>query len=605
MPDCSHFTQHNGKHNGQDECFQQHEDNKLLDQDLPRVTVLATGGTIAGQTNDSELTGAYRAGVLSIEELLAAVPMLSKVARIQAEQVANIDSKDMTIDLWEKLVIHVPSSVEDLVDETAIQALAAQIATTRQIYASSNSSNPAAITVSTKLEFKGQPFHQESNIYGLVTLQTPSIRRSSTENGSSSLSRVPIDLICVVDQSASMSGAKMILLKQTLMYITEQLTDLDRLAIISFDDHAYDRSHGLKRMNENNKHILNMVINDDIEDGFSTYIGCGLEMGVEMFRRRQTKNPISALFLLTDGQDDEVHDYSHVIRRLPEDVVCHTFGYGSDHEADLLVQLTEQGNGGTFTYIDKHEAVGPAFAMALAGLLTCVAQNIRINLEFNGEYKVIHADSIYKYEPERLPSSKITFKLNDLNADEKRNLVFQLYVPKVKNKSSSEYHYREQQQSVSNHVIGQVSVRYVDPKSGRTLTTIPVPFHLIRASNLSSEHLRVSYTIDLQRNRIETALALKRAMTEQNYSRSLALLKNQVENIKTSVSARDPFCQQLIKDLEHRYPTERDYRSAHYNAYMQHATERGTYSTATNSSSQIYESVHQQNQRARYQRRYT
>ncbi|CAF3613243.1 unnamed protein product [Rotaria sp. Silwood1] len=406
----------------------------------------------------------------------------------------------------------VPSSVEDLVDETAIQALAAQIATTRQIYASSNSSNPAAITVSTKLEFKGQPFHQESNIYGLVTLQTPSIRRSS------SLSRVPIDLVCVVDQSASMSGAKMILLKQTLMYITEQLTDLDRLAIISFDDHAYDRSHGLKRMNENNKRKLNMVINDDIEDGFSTYIGCGLEMGIEMFRRRQTKNPISALFLLTDGQDDEVHDYSHVIRRLPEDVVCHTFGYGSDHEADLLVQLTEQGNGGTFTYIDKHEAVGPAFAMALAG---------------------------------------------------------------------------------------QVSVRYVDPKSGRTLTTIPVPFHLIRASNLSSEHLRVSYTIDLQRNRIETALALKRAMTEQNYSRSLALLKNQVENIKTSVSARDPFCQQLIKDLEHRYPTERDYRSAHYNAYMQHATERGTYSTATNSSSQIYESVHQQNQRARYQRRYT
>jgi hypothetical protein len=36
---------------------------------------------------------------------------------------------------------------------------------------------------------------------------------------------------------------------------------------------------------------------------------------------------------------------------LPEGVQCHTFGYGPDHAASLLVQLAEKGNGGTFTYI--------------------------------------------------------------------------------------------------------------------------------------------------------------------------------------------------------------------------------------------------------------
>ena len=85
-----------------------------------------------------------------------------------------------------------------------------------------------------------------SNIYGLVTLQA----NSRGHHSSSSSSRVPIDLICVVDQSASMSGAKMILLKETLTYIMEQLTDRDRLAIVSFDTYAYDRSHGLKQMTE-------------------------------------------------------------------------------------------------------------------------------------------------------------------------------------------------------------------------------------------------------------------------------------------------------------------------------------------------------------------
>ena len=102
--------------------------------------------------------------------------------------------------------------------------------------------------------------------------------------------------------------------------------------------------------------------------------------------------------------------------------------------------------------------MGPAFAMTLAGLLTCVAQNIRVNIEFNDDYKVTHAHSTYKYEPERLPSSKITFKLNDLNADEKRNLIFQLHVPKVKDKSSpqNQYQHRKQQQTVPNHVIGDL-----------------------------------------------------------------------------------------------------------------------------------------------------
>jgi hypothetical protein len=47
-----------------------------------------------------------------------------------------------------------------------------------------------------------------------------------------------------------MRGEKIQLLKQTLVYITEQLNEYDRLAIISFNTTAYDRSHGLKRMNQ-------------------------------------------------------------------------------------------------------------------------------------------------------------------------------------------------------------------------------------------------------------------------------------------------------------------------------------------------------------------
>jgi len=106
-----------------------------------------------------------------------------------------------------------------------------------------------SLTTTATLEYGAQVPQEESNIYGLVTLQAPPSFVPTNDDVLAS-SRVPIDLVCVVDQSGSMSGEKMTLLKQTLIYITEQLNDLDRLAIVSFGTRAYDRSHGLKRMNQ-------------------------------------------------------------------------------------------------------------------------------------------------------------------------------------------------------------------------------------------------------------------------------------------------------------------------------------------------------------------
>ena len=62
---------------------------------LPRIAVLATGGTIAGSAADASQTSGYQAGVVGVDKLLAAVPALASVAHIEAQQVASIDSKDL------------------------------------------------------------------------------------------------------------------------------------------------------------------------------------------------------------------------------------------------------------------------------------------------------------------------------------------------------------------------------------------------------------------------------------------------------------------------------------------------------------------------------
>ena len=66
---------------------------------LPRVKVLATGGTIAGaQANAGNYS--YRSGAFDVNALIAAVPNLDQLAVITGEQVANIGSQDMSDEVW-------------------------------------------------------------------------------------------------------------------------------------------------------------------------------------------------------------------------------------------------------------------------------------------------------------------------------------------------------------------------------------------------------------------------------------------------------------------------------------------------------------------------
>jgi len=68
------------------------------------VVILGTGGTIAGTAADASDNLGYTAAQLGVTDLLRAVPALTS-ATIEAEQVAQLDSKDMTYDVWRVLAL--------------------------------------------------------------------------------------------------------------------------------------------------------------------------------------------------------------------------------------------------------------------------------------------------------------------------------------------------------------------------------------------------------------------------------------------------------------------------------------------------------------------
>jgi L-asparaginase len=71
-------------------------------QALPKIKILATGGTIAGaQTSTSE--AGYKSGSFSVDDLIKAVPTMTNFAVLSGEQVANIGSQTMNHEVWLKL----------------------------------------------------------------------------------------------------------------------------------------------------------------------------------------------------------------------------------------------------------------------------------------------------------------------------------------------------------------------------------------------------------------------------------------------------------------------------------------------------------------------
>lgn len=72
--------------------------NKLQSNTNDLIVILGTGGTIAGAGDDV----GYVAGQISVADLVSAVPALA-VRQLEAEQVAQLDSKDMSHAVWRAL----------------------------------------------------------------------------------------------------------------------------------------------------------------------------------------------------------------------------------------------------------------------------------------------------------------------------------------------------------------------------------------------------------------------------------------------------------------------------------------------------------------------
>jgi len=253
--------------------------------------------------------------------------------------------------------------------------------------------------------------------------------------------RAPVDIIVALDTSGSMRGEKLRLCKETLKLLLRELGPNDRFGLVTFGSSAIIRIP-VCNMTIENKEASITKINSVCVSG-QTNLSGGIGLAAQEMNSIKKPNDVCSLFLLTDGHANvgvvdnsgivqltkgclSAPDEKHEERSIP----IHCFGYGSDHDGDLLRDMSQANEGSTYYFVSDDSDVSSAFGDALGGVLSVVAQNLTLTImaplhgyesQGNSLVKIYH-DNAQKV----VDGSAYQINIGDLYAEESRDVVFEV-----------------------------------------------------------------------------------------------------------------------------------------------------------------------------------
>ena len=202
--------------------------------------------------------------------------------------------------------------------------------------------------------------------------------------------RQSVHIIMLVDTSGSMEdNGKLESVKKSLRFMLSLLSSEDRLSLITFDNDA--------------TLILNKVVPDAANLDATLYkinmlhVDGSTNMSAGLLEARSVIESVDSgrkqgIILLTDGHanvgsstPDAIVSIIQRILTDNRDVSISTTGYGSDHNADLLMQVAREG-GGAYNVVSNLEDVASTFGDILGGLVSVSAQ--RVQVKFPSAYNV-------------------------------------------------------------------------------------------------------------------------------------------------------------------------------------------------------------------------
>lgn len=207
--------------------------------------------------------------------------------------------------------------------------------------------------------------------------------------------RAGLDVIVLVDVSSSMVRTKIELAQETLLFFIDELEEIDRLSIVKFSDDSTILTP-LTPMHVENKAKFKNIVLTKLTCFGSTNIVSGLTDCFDILLNRKEKNDVTSIFLLSDGADTAGNQLKNIqtfvtkkeellfARGMSFQMNC--FGYGIDHDEDLLGMLARKRQG-NFYYIKELKKLDECFIDCLSQLMSVYAKDITIDVYLNGNLK--------------------------------------------------------------------------------------------------------------------------------------------------------------------------------------------------------------------------
>jgi Ca-activated chloride channel family protein len=265
--------------------------------------------------------------------------------------------------------------------------------------------------------------------------------------------RPKVNLALVVDRSGSMGEArKLEYVKTAAHQLIELMGNDDILSVVAYD-HQVSVLFPARRVDGNREALHRLV--ESLYPGGQTFLSGGLEEGFRQARSARRTGYINRVLLLSDGLANVGTVSRDDLRRRAATMAEYgisvsTFGVGHHFDEELLA-MTANGGGGNYRYLGDPERIVAALSSEFHMTSRTAASDVEIIIRLKRDCRF---GSVVGREWRRDGDAYI-IRLGDLSTGERRTLFASLNV------SASKPGLRE---------VGEVTVRYRDPASGKSVT---------------------------------------------------------------------------------------------------------------------------------------
>ncbi|XP_062114656.1 E3 ubiquitin-protein ligase WAV3-like [Humulus lupulus] len=309
--------------------------------------------------------------------------------------------------------------------------------------------------------------------------------------------RSGVDLVTILDVSGSMKDDKLKKMKIAMQFIVKKLSPIDRLSIVTFEATS-KRLCPLRQMKEETQPQMENIVDALVASG-GTNITDGLQTGLRVISDRTlTTGRVAGIILMSDGEQNVGGDAAQVkIGNVP----VYTFGFGANHEPKVLKAIAENSTGGTFSDVQNQDNLSIAFSQCLAGLLTVVAQDLKLTVAKSEE----NESTIEKVHAGNYPQTKddedgsVTVLFGDLYDKELRRVIVDLVLPTVDKRKGADI----------------LKIDYNYKTGGRPFVANPIVVTITRSGTSAAAEKE---EVTMEENRLRTAKMIKEArfMADEN-----------------------------------------------------------------------------------------